>query len=117
MKLVFASTIGLAAASQSELVNFDSPKSMLNAVFEDNHFSPAQVYQDFMNGRWCKTLDDFSYPLESDDWTYLEDKPVEKWCKMWRLCRIETKRRELSCNQVNYRAVLDRCADHDVVPL
>lgn len=103
MKLVFASTIGLAAASQSELVNFDSPKSMLNAVFEDNHFSPAQVYQDFMNGRWCKTLDDFSYPLESDDWTYLEDKPVEKWCKMWRLCRIETKRRELSCNQVNYR--------------
>lgn len=106
MKLIYASSLGLVAANQ--IVRFDDPKFLLSGIFDDNHLDAHTVFNKFLNGRWCQTLDDFSYPLESDDWTYLEDKPVEKWCKMWRLCRIETKRRELSCNQVNYRNMKTR---------
>lgn len=109
MKLLYASAFGLVAANQ--IVRFDDPKFLLTGIFDDNHLDAQQIFDQFMNGRWCHTLDDFSYPLESDDWTYLSDKPVEKWCKMWRLCRIETKRRELSCNQVNYRNMATRAAN------
>lgn len=106
MKLLYASAFGLVAGNQ--IVRFDDPKFLLSGIFDDNHLDAHTIFNKFLDGRWCHTLDDFSYPLEADDWTYLEDKPVEKWCKMWRLCRIETKRRELSCNQVNYRNMKSR---------
>lgn len=91
----------LVAANQ--VVKFNDPKHLLTGVFNDNNLDANYIFSRFMSGRWCQTLDDFSYPIENDDWTYLQDKPVEKWCKMWRLCRIETKRNEISCNRVNYQ--------------
>lgn len=91
----------LVAANQ--VVKFNNPKHMLSGVFNDNGLDANYIFSRFMSGRWCQTLDDFSYPVENDDWTYLQDKPIEKYCKMWRLCRIETKRNEISCNRVNYR--------------
>jgi len=101
MKLLYATIPAMALANQ--VVRFDDPKFLLTGIFESNDLNAEEIFSRFMNGRWCKTLNDFSYPIENDDWTYLEDKPVEKWCKMWRLCRIETKRNEMTCNQVNYR--------------
>jgi hypothetical protein len=101
MKLLSASLPVIALANQ--VVRFDDPKFLLTGIFETNDLDASEIFEKFMNGRWCKTLNDFSYPIENDDWTYLQDKPVEKWCKMWRLCRIETKRNEMTCNQVNYR--------------
>jgi len=101
MKFYYALAPVLATANQ--VVRFDDPKFLLANVLDSNDLDANTIFERFMAGRWCKTLDDFSYPIENDDWTYLQDKPVEKWCKMWRLCRIETKRNEISCNRVNYR--------------
>lgn len=111
MKLIVSATT-LAVVSANQLVRFDNPKFLLTGVFEDNDFDAGIVFDQFMSGRWCQTLDDFSYPLENDDWTYLQNKPVEKWCKMWRLCRIETKRNEITCNQVNYRNPKSRAVNN-----
>lgn len=102
MKLV-SSVALLAVANANQVVRFDDPKFLLSGVFSDNDFDPESTLDKFFHGRWCNTLDTFSYPLKSDDYEYLQTRPVERLCKQWRECRMRVRRREVSCNQINYR--------------
>lgn len=93
-------TTGVAFANQ--LVRFDDPKFLLRGIFDENDLDADQIFDTYMSGDWCSTLDSFTYP-NKNDWAAFRANPVEKYCKMWRICRIETKRKEHTCNQINYR--------------
>lgn len=96
------SIFSLAGASlANQLVRFDDPKFLLRGVFDDNDLSSDLIFDQFMSGEWCSTLDDFSFPRQSN-WSDMNAHPVERLCKMWRICRMETKRKEHTCNQISY---------------
>ena len=98
--LTFFSLAGASLANQ--LVRFDDPKFLLRGVFDDNDLDADIIFDQFMSGEWCSTLDNFSFPRKSN-WAAMNANPVEKLCKMWRICRMETKRKEHTCNQLVYK--------------